>query len=245
MQDDRTVIEVNAPAEPPLPGSSLIGAVLFPVFAATGLILGLVYQMPWLITSSLAISLALLAVVGGTFLNRRNRSGRLRLKLDDGATRLTPAPLARIFPLIAGGLALLAILVDIGLRLAGYFADEAGGLTFSLMVALVIGWGLLDGWHGWRNPPGLKLTPSQLVAIGSMGKETTVPWAQVSGAASITRNRITIPTRVGELQLPSNQLDSDPRLVVALLNAYRGKPARHSELGDGRAAQRARSLTLR
>lgn len=244
MQETRRVIEVSAPPEPPLPGSSMIGAVLFPIFAVVGLILGFVYQMPWLITTSLAISLALLAVVGGTFLNRRDRAGKLRLDLSDGATRIAPAPAARIFPLIAGGLALLAILVDIALRLMGYFADESGGLTFSLMVALVIGWGLLDGWYGWKNPPGLKLTPRQLISIGGMGKETAVPWGQVSGPATIKRGRITIPIGKGETEVGANQMDSDPRLVMALLDAYRGRPARHSELGDGRVVERATSLQV-
>lgn len=136
----RPVIEITSPPEAPLPGSSMIEAVLFPAFAVIGLVLGFVYSMPWLITSSLAISLALLAVVGGTFLNRCGRAGKLRLDLSDGATRITPAPAARLFPLIAGGLALLVILVDIALRLMGYFADE-DGLTFSLLVALVIVWG--------------------------------------------------------------------------------------------------------
>ena len=56
MEDNRTVVEVDAPPEAPLPGSSWIGVALFPFFAVAGLALGLTYGMPWLITSSLAIS---------------------------------------------------------------------------------------------------------------------------------------------------------------------------------------------
>ena len=244
MQSDRPVIEITSPPEAPLPGSSMIGAVLFPAFALIGLALGLIYSMPWLITSSLAISLALLAVVGGTFLNRRDRAGKLRLDLAGGATRIAPAPAARLFPLVAGGLALLVILVNIALRLMGYFADE-NGLTFSLMVGLVIVWGLVDSWYGWKNPPGLKLTPKQVISIGNMGKETAVPWSQVSGAPTMGRGRITIPIGKGETQVGANQMDSDPRLVMALIDSYRGRPARQGELGDGRVLQRAKSLKVR
>lgn len=244
MQDNRPVIEASASPEPPLPGSSLIGAVLFPLFAVAGLVLGFLYEMPWLITSSLAISLALLAVVAGTFLNRRGRAGKLRLAVDGGVTRIGPAPAARWFPLAAGALAMVAILVDIALRLTGRFADEQGGLTFSLLIALVVGWGLLDGWHGLTNPQGLKLTPKQLVTVGNMGKETAFPWAQVSGQAFVKGGRLVIPVGKGEAQVGANQIDSDPRLVIALLDAYRGRPARHSELADGRVVERAKGLRL-
>lgn len=159
MEDNRTVVEVDAPPEAPLPGSSWIGVALFPFSAVAGLALGLTYGMPWLITSSLAISLALLAVVGSTFVNRRGRAGVLRLDLHGDGVRIGPGPLARWLPITAGALALVAILVDIGLRIGGFFAEESGGLTFSLMIAAVIGWGLFDGYHGLTNPPGLLLTP--------------------------------------------------------------------------------------
>lgn len=244
MQDTRAVVTVDAPPEPAMPGSSWIGIVMFPVFAVLGVALGFVFEMPWLITSSLAIGLALLAVVSSTFLNRRARRGTLRLEVADGATRLGPAPSARWIPLAANVLAMVVILTDIGLRLAGYFADE-DGLTFSLMIALVVGWGLMDGWYGFKNPPGLKLTPGQLVTVGNMGRETAFPWSQISGPATVKGSRMTIPVGKGEAQVGANQLDSDPRAVAALLDAYRGKPARHSELGDGRVVERARSLSLR
>lgn len=241
---NRTEIEVAAPPEPKLPGSSWIGVVLFPVFAVTGLVLGFAYDMPWLITTSLAISFALLAVVAGTFLNRSGRAGKLHLEIDGGATRIGPAPAARWLPIVASSLAMLAIVTDIVLRLLGYFADE-NGLTFSVMIALVVGWGWLDGWYALKNPPGLKLTPSQLITIGNMGKETAFPWGQLSGPAKLQRGRLVIPVGKGETQVGANQIDSDPRLVASLLDAYRGKPARHAELADGRVVQRARSLTLR
>ena len=147
MEDNRTVVEVDAPPEAPLPGSSWSGVALFPFFAVAGLALGLTYGMPWLITSSLAISLALLAVVGSTFVNRRGRAGVLRLDLHGDGVRIGPGPLARWLPITAGALALVAILVDIGLRIGGFFAEESGGLTFSLMIAAVIGWGLFDGYQ--------------------------------------------------------------------------------------------------
>lgn len=243
MQDHRAVIEVKSPPEPSLTGSAWVGVVLFPLFAIVGIVLGIAYRMPWLITSSLAISLALLALVAATFLNRRERAGKLRLDVDGGATRIGPAPMGQWFPLAASSLAMLAILTDIGLRLLGSYSDD-GGMTFSLMIALVVGWGLLDGWYGLKNPQGLKLTPSKLTAIGPMGKETAVPWAQVSGPAYIVRGRITIPIGKGDMQVGANHIDSDPRLVMKLLDAYRNKPARQSELGDGRVVQRAWTLRL-
>lgn len=244
MTDSRTVVSVSAPPEPAMRGSSWIGVVLFPVFAITGLLLGFMYSMPWLITTSLAISLSLLAVVGNSFLNRRDRAGQLRLALDGGATRIGPAPAARWCPLVAGSLAMLTILTDIGLRLAGYFAEE-GGMTFSVMIALIVGWGLLDAWHGLKTPHGLKLTPSHLVTIGGMGKETAFPWKQVAGPPIIKGPRMIILVGSGETHVNINQVDSDPRLVMALVEAYRGRPARQSELGDGRVVQRAQTLRVK
>ncbi|MHA7861901.1 hypothetical protein ACX1DX_11070 [Tessaracoccus sp. Y36] len=244
MDETRTVIEVDAPKEPLFPGSALVGTVLFPIFAVVALVLAIVYAMPWLVTSSLAITLALSAILISQYLNRRGRSGTLRLSLGDGVTRIGPAPSSRLIPLLLTGLAGIVVLVDITLRLTGYLTDD-GGMSFAVMLALIVGWGIADGWFAYRNPPGLVLSPSHVTTVASMGKETRVPWAQLSGAPEIKGARLLIPTDKTQLQVGVSQIDSDPRVVAALIEAYRGRPARQGELGDGRVAQRARSLTLR
>ncbi|GAA4894154.1 hypothetical protein GCM10025789_09190 [Tessaracoccus lubricantis] len=244
MEDTRTVVEVNAPEEPVFPGSALIGVVLFPVFAVVAVVLGIVYELPWLVTSSLALALALAAIFVAQYLNRRGRSGKLRLDLSRGSTRLGPAPSSRLVPLLLTALAGVVVLVDIVLRLAGYLHDD-GGMTFSVMLALVVGWGIAEGYFAYRNPPGLVLSPSHVTTVGSMGKEVRVPWSQLSGAPEIKGPRLLIPADKDQLQVGVSSIDSDPRAVVALIEAYRGRPARQGELGDGRVVQRAQSLTLR
>lgn len=244
MDQRRTVVEVDVPQEPLFPGSALIGAIFFPLFAVAALVLGLTYGMAWLVTSSLAISLALLAIVLSGYLNKRGRSGLLRLEIDGGQTRIGPDPTSRWLPLIATGLAAVVVVVDIALRLTGYIDDE-GGMSFSIMVALVVAWGIAEGWFGLTKPPGLVLSPSHVTTIGSMGKESRVPWSQMNGTPYVKGARLLIPAAKDELQVGIAQIDSDPRLVAQLIEAYRNRPARQAELGDRRVVQRAEQLTLR
>ncbi|WP_040283766.1 hypothetical protein [Tessaracoccus massiliensis] len=243
MEQSRTVVTVDAPQEALFPGSALIGTILFPIFAIAALVLGLAYEMAWLVTSSLAIGLALLAILASDYLNKQGRSGKLRLAVGGGDTRIGSNPSSRWVMLIATALAAVVVLVDIVLRLMGYL-DDPGGMSFSVMVALVVVWGIAEGWFRLTKPPGLVLSPSHVTTIGSMGKETRVPWNQVNGAACIKGARLLIPALKDELQVATAQIDSDPRVVAALIEAYRNRPARQAELGDGRVVQRAQSLSV-
>jgi hypothetical protein len=245
---------------PATPRRAVVGPVLVLAVALGSLALAVVVASSqatwaWLLGG---IGVALLPWALDALVTTTGRRGRLRLRTEEGATEVVGSPWSGLVD-VAGAVVLvgalvggLLALVDGGAGSRGQTRttgtpglDTAAPVAVLALLALLAFLAFLGVLSGRRRRSRLRLGVDGLEVTGPGGLEF-FEWQALTGLRTApTSGALTVRGLEGtSVNLPAQELRSQPVLVARLVEHYRTQRPDRPELADGRAIDRVREDRL-